>query len=63
MNIDWSKFIDFEDTCHCRCGKVFRSHAKFVIAVKKVITRKPCPQCGKDNDCMRVCSDREVMEI
>lgn len=60
-NIDWSKFTGAEDVCHCRCGKVFRSHAKFVIYVARMITKKKCPSCGKDNDCWRVTSDPETM--
>lgn len=63
MNIDWSEFTGAEDTCRCRCGKIFRSHAKFVMAAKGMITEKPCPHCGKNNDCRRVTSDPEVMEV
>ena len=62
-NIDWSKFTGPEDTCHCRCGKVFRSHVKYVMAAKRMITRRQCPQCGKNNDCWRVTSDPETIEI
>lgn len=62
-NIDWSKFISSEDTCYCRCGKTFRSHAKYVLSVEKIITRKDCPSCGKNNDCWRVASDSETIEI
>ena len=63
MGIDWSKFTHSEDTCHCRCGEIFRSHAKYVATVKRVITRKQCPECSKDDDCWRVASDQETMTI
>lgn len=63
MDIDWSKFTGLEDTCYCKCGKIFGSHAKYVMAVKKMITRKPCPQCKKNNDCWRVTSEPEIMTI
>lgn len=62
-NIDWAKFTGSEDTCHCRCGKIFRSHAKYVTTAKGIITRRQCPFCRKDNNCWQVSSDPEVVEI
>jgi hypothetical protein len=66
--IDWSSFDRFsESTCFCRCGQTFRSHAKLVTAASKLtmrlVTRKPCPSCGKDDDCKRVEDDPEVWSI
>ena len=63
INIDWSEFTWSENTCHCRCGEIFRSHAKYVMAAKRMITRKKCPRCKKNNDCWRVTSDPEAIEI
>ena len=64
MNIDWSVFDEYpEDTCSCRCGEVFRSHAKFVRDVSRVITRKACPACGKNSDFSRIESDPEKYTI
>ena len=63
LDIDWSEFTWSEDTCHCRCGEIFRSHSKYVMAVNKAITKKQCPRCGKDDDCWRIISDPETMTI
>lgn len=61
--INWTKFTGAEDTCYCRCGKVFRSHAKYVMSAARMVTRKECPSCGKNNNCWRVASDSETIEI
>lgn len=57
MEIDWSVFEGMsKTTCHCRCGTVYSSHAKG-IGVKgefQMITKTPCPACGKNvNNCRR----------
>lgn len=58
--IDWSIFDKYpEDTCDCRCGKVFRTHSKFVAELSRVITRKPCPDCGKNDNFRKISSDPE----
>lgn len=63
--IDWSIFDgDPEMTCGCRCGAEFRSHAKsFYTEGRKVITRKPCPQCGRNDNCNQISSDPEIFSI
>lgn len=61
--IDWSEFTGAESTCHCRYGKIFRSYAKYIRYGKGMITKKPCPQCKKNNDCWRVASDPEIMTL
>lgn len=63
--IDWSEFDRFsEDTMHCRCGVVFRSHGKTVLTPHPHhVTRKPCPGCWKNNDIRRVVSDPEEFTI
>lgn len=55
--IDWSPFDALpESTCECRCGAVWRSHAKTVVAPLPswtgscVVARKSCPGCGRDDD-------------
>jgi len=65
--INWSKFDDYsEDTCYCKCGKVYRSHAKGVkIEGKfKMVTRKLCPGCGASvSNCRRYQSNPEIYTI
>ncbi len=62
--IDWTMFDRWpEDTCFCRCGGIFRSHGKWIMSEKRIIARSPCPKCGKNDDCYRVKSDPETMEI
>jgi hypothetical protein len=59
--IDWSGHDKYsEHTNTCRCGAVFRSHAKFVMDKCRMVTRKPCPACGRDDDLSRCESDSEV---
>jgi len=62
-DIDWSEFIGSEDTCYCRCGRDYRSHTKYVGTLNKMITKKDCPGCTKNNDCWRVVSDPETFEV
>jgi hypothetical protein len=54
--VDWTAFNKYsEDTIECRCGAVYRSHAKAKLLETgfTVITRKPCPACGKDRGHVR----------
>ncbi len=56
-NVDWFIFDGYPvSTCHCRCGEVFRSHAKFVLKAG-LVTRKSCPKCGNSFNCHRIVSD------
>jgi len=71
MIIDWSKW-DRDRTpemnCTCRCVfarlkdgdeiPTFRSHAKFVANVG-MLSRKPCPDCGRNDNLRSIGSDRE----
>lgn len=51
--IDWSTFDKHpESECGCRCGGVFRSHAK--MQGINLVSRKPCPDCGANNNLCRV---------
>jgi len=63
--IDWSVFDTHpEMTCDCRCGAVFRSHAKVVtIPAVRLVTRRPCPNCRKHGDVRRASSDPEKFTI
>jgi len=62
VDIDWSNFTFSEDTCHCRCHCIFRSHAKYVLKLG-LITRNKCPKCGKNDNCWRITSDIDHVEI
>lgn len=64
--IDWSVFDqDPEATCTCRCGTVYRSHAKLVHDQGHFqhMARKSCPGCGRNDDLRGVSSDWETMEF
>ena len=61
--IDWSKFDFSEDTCYCKCGKVYRSHTKFVGEISRPVSRKPCPGCGSRVNMKKVSGDPELMEL
>ncbi len=62
--IDWSTFDAFpESTCTCRCGTRFRSHTKFVMADHRTHTRKPCPNCRRDDDCWQIQGDPETYDL
>lgn len=66
VEIDWSPFDKYsEDTCTCRCGATFRSHAKSVLdgETLRLRSRKPCPACGRDDNLGRICADPEYMTI
>jgi hypothetical protein len=59
-NIDWSVFDQYSESwCHCRCGTEFMSHTKMVrVGTELVcISRKKCPDCGRDDNIRRVSSD------
>jgi hypothetical protein len=64
---DWSEMDRFgKSTCYCRCETVFRSQAKVAFDASGkpwLLTRTPCPACGRDDACRRVSSDPETMTI
>jgi len=64
-SIEWRAFDPYpENTVYCHCGAVFRSHTKAVMRpVPRIISRKSCPSCGKDDDLRRASSDPERMTI
>ncbi len=54
MTLGWEIFDgDPESDCHCKCGEVFFSHVKAIYdsgsGKRRLVSRKPCPSCGKDN--------------
>jgi hypothetical protein len=62
--IDWSAFDQYpENTCTCECGAVFRSHSRFVMTSRSLVSRKPCPACGHGDHIRRASSDVEVMTL
>lgn len=64
--IDWSKFTEPPTTtCYCRCGTRYRSHCKSarVEGLWRLVSQKPCPGCGKTNDCYRASTDPESFTI
>lgn len=65
QGIDWSKRGPVTSSCYCRCGCVFRSHAKNVKVGDRwwCVTQKPCPQCGSNEDVRRVSYDPESYTI
>lgn len=63
MDIDWTAFDGLpEYNCHCTCGEVFKSHAKYVRG-EGLIIKNACPECHESNHCRRITSDKETMEI
>jgi hypothetical protein len=67
--IDWSKHDTFpESTNTCRCGAVFRAHTKAVFdpapgGKARIVSRKPCPECGTYANLSGSSSDPETMTI
>lgn len=57
---DWSAFAgqEIDQTCACRCGTDYRSHAKLFRTEDNQgfdhISRYPCPNCGRHDD-IRAC--------
>ena len=62
VDIDWSGFNWPEDECECCCGALFRSHTKWVTN-RGVVSRKPCPACGRDDNYRRVTSEPELVTL
>lgn len=62
---DWTASDKYpEDTCECRCGAVWASHAKYVGDPKpSLVTRRPCPACGRTDQCVAVRSGWEPMSF
>jgi hypothetical protein len=64
--VDWSKFTDPPcTTVTCRCGYVFRSHAKTVKVDGRwiAVSKEPCIQCGRSDNIWKVSTDPESFTI
>jgi len=64
--IDWSGFDKYEESvCDCRCGTSFLSHDKLIKDGDrlKIVTRKPCPSCGRNDDIRAVHGPTEVWSV
>lgn len=60
--VDWSKFDGPpSQTCYCRCGGVYRSHAKTTRLGESltIVSKDPCPDCGSHTDLRKVEGDPE----
>jgi hypothetical protein len=45
--IDWTNLDQYpEYTVECKCGHIYRSHAKFDITILQIVARIPCANCG-----------------
>jgi hypothetical protein len=65
-NIDWAEFDRYpENTCRCRCGTEFRSHSKLANVGGRfvLVTRRPCPACGRDDSLNASRSDPESFSV
>lgn len=62
--IDWSAFAAYPpNTNYCRCGAVYRSHAKIAMALRRTVTKEPCPECGRHDDLRMSSSEPEAWRI
>lgn len=63
MSIDWSKFGgEVSSTCTCICGREFRSHGGVDYASMKLVSKDPCPGCGRTDSIARVSHTENVMQ-
>jgi len=64
--IDWTGHSDYPpDHCECKCGGRWDSHTKTIIHKGKmvIVTEKPCPKCGKNDEIRAVRGDWEQQII
>lgn len=65
--IDWFASDKYpQDTCHCKCGAVYRSHCKLVTVNERLVhvTRVRCPKCSDFvGNCKRIIGDPEKMVL
>ncbi len=61
---NWSKVEKYEpNEILCRCGALFHSHAMYDLEKKTVLTKVPCPQCGKNDAVRRATSAPEKFTL
>lgn len=59
-SIDWSEFDKHsKSSCTCYCGGFARTHTKWVLSLRRPVSRKPCPKCGKYDEWQSISSDPE----
>jgi hypothetical protein len=63
--MDWSAFDSegITQTCYCRCGTEYRSHAKINMEVRKSVSYDPCPSCSSHSNLWRTSSDPEIFTL
>jgi hypothetical protein len=64
--IDWSEFDKYpESICECRCRTSYHSHAKAIREgiEWKLVSKTPCPSCGKADDLRSIRSPPETMTL
>ena len=62
--IDWTPLLQYPPAENfCRCGVVYVSHAKIDMAIRRTVTRLPCPGCGRDDNLFRSSSPPESVTI
>jgi hypothetical protein len=67
--INWTPYDTLApDTIFCRCGEMFWSHTQFSAARvgqshHKIISRKPCPRCGKNDSAKTIRAARHIRAL
>jgi hypothetical protein len=67
--INWTPYDTFApDTIFCRCGEMFWSHTQFRAARAeqshhKIISRKPCPRCGRHDAAKTIRAARYIRAL
>lgn len=61
--MNWEIFDKYpQEHLECWCGARFHSHVKFLDELG-LISRVPCPQCGKDYNIKKVHGKTETWEV
>lgn len=63
--MDWSCFKDkpITQTCSCRCGAEYRTHAKINMDLRRSVPLDPCPGCGRHDNIRRTSDDPELWTL
>lgn len=61
-DVDWTG-IDWEDSLTCACGRQFRSASRYVAALERVVSRRPCPGCGRQDRIVHAEMDPETFTV
>lgn len=60
---DWTDFGKVTQTIYCKCGAVFRSHAKIDMTILRSVSKDPCPSCSTRTNSRRTSFDTETMTL